>query len=200
MKLPLYNTGDPVFLYKLMLKQHFETGISYLCVTKRTNWNDYTGSGIRWKYLLNKYPSSIISTLLYTSDDITIFNSICLIFSNFFEVDKNKDFANIIPEYGYNKEHWGTDGQIALKRSGNRRGCATKEWMQSNPEKQKENASRGGRVGGIEVGRRLWWNNGEINKKSYKSPGQNWVRGMLMSEKKLKQIMSIAGHNKKEIK
>ncbi len=66
---PYYELGDQVFQYKLMLKQHYETGISYLCITKQKNYEKYTGSGKRWKLLLSKIPSRLITTLLYTTDN-----------------------------------------------------------------------------------------------------------------------------------
>ncbi len=51
-----------------ILKRHYETGISYLCITKQDNYVKYTGFGKRWKKLLSKIPSRLITTLLYTTD------------------------------------------------------------------------------------------------------------------------------------
>ena len=46
-----------------------------------------------------------------------------------------------------------------------------------------------------------WWNNGIINKKSFESPGIEWNKRMLMSEKKRKQVYEcLAGHNRKDSK
>jgi len=84
----------------------------------------------------------------------------------------------------------------ALELSGNRRGRATSNWQKENPDKQKINASNGGKLRGKITGSKYWWNDGTNNTRSVDCPGENWVRGMLMSEKKLKQVMTIAGHNK----
>lgn len=39
--------------------------------------------------------------------------------------------------------------------------------------------SKAGKIGGKVVGSMLWWNNGEINKRSNICPGNNWIRGMI---------------------
>jgi len=88
--------------YSLMIKQHWDTGISYLCVTTKTNWVGYKGSGVRWKHLLASQPrSEILTTLLHTTDDRDEFNHICLHFSLLFDVVNNDNFSNLIPEFGY---------------------------------------------------------------------------------------------------
>jgi ribosomal protein S27AE len=87
--------------YKLMLKTHWETGIHYLCITKRKNFRKYTGSGVRWKILLKSHPSPVFTCLLFSSDDIDEFNAICIEHNNLFNIPNNQNFANLVPEYGY---------------------------------------------------------------------------------------------------
>lgn len=102
------------------------------------------------------------------------------------------------PELQHLRSTWAKLGAQALAISGNRKGCATKEWQLNNPEKQKQNASYGGKKGGKKVGSMLWWNNGIKNCKSFTQPGVEWSRGMLMSPKKKEQVYSkLAGHNRK---
>jgi hypothetical protein len=95
------NKALPVLTFKLMLKQHWETGINYLCITKRDNWYDYTGSGSRWKILLNAHESEILTHLLFTTDSLEEFTIACEYYSNLFDVVNNEDFANVVPELGY---------------------------------------------------------------------------------------------------
>lgn len=101
----------------------------------------------------------------------------------------------------HKRSEWAKLGAQALDDAGTRGGYATKKWIEDNPEKQKKNASDGGKKGGKKVGSMYWWNDGTHNKKSFECPGDGWVRGMLMSEKKRKQVYEkIAGHNRKDQK
>jgi len=113
--------------------------------------------------------------------------------------DKQKGIHN--PNLQHLRNEWAIIGANALIESGNFGGCVTKEWREANPEEALINASKGGKQGGKVTGKMFWWNNGTINTKANISPGDGWVRGMLMSEKKLNQVMqSFAGNHKKETK
>lgn len=237
----LYRKTDPIYTYKLMLKCHFETGISYLCVTKRPDWQKYLGSGVLWLKLIKKRKSKIITTLLFTSDDKDVFNDACLFYSKLLDVVNNKDFANLIIESGFKQdlnkkytiksidkdtkidicrkggmttknkkvgifaeEHqaqrktWAKNAAEALNKTENRSGIYCKKWRENNSEITKKICSKGGKIGGKITGKMLWWNNGIINKKSFVCPGEEWNRGMIMSEKKKAQIYSkFAGNNRK---
>jgi hypothetical protein len=92
------------------------------------------------------------------------------------------------PNLQHLRSYWAKIGAAALNKTNNRKGCATKEWIAQNYEKQKENSSLGGKIGGVITGSKLWWNNGTVNKRSHDSPGDDWVRGMIMSEKKRNQV------------
>lgn len=98
---PYYRNGDPIYQYKLMIKQHYETGISYLCITKNKDYISYKGSGSRWKKLLNKIPSEIITLLLYTTDDKDDLAIAATYQSILYNIPENKNFANLLPECGY---------------------------------------------------------------------------------------------------
>lgn len=88
--------------YKLLLKTHFDTGVNYLCVTKRKDFVVYPGSGIAWKRLLAKYPESeILTNLLYSSDVLQEFNIVCLYYSCLLDVVNSNAYANLVPEQGY---------------------------------------------------------------------------------------------------
>ena len=97
------------------------------------------------------------------------------------------------------RTEWAKIGAKALNESGNRSGICSKVWRENNPEKTFQSCSNGGKKGGKICGSMLWWNNGTINKKDFTCPGEDWKRGMLMSEKKKQQVYSnFAGHNRKE--
>jgi hypothetical protein len=50
-------------------------------------------------------------------------------------------------------------------------------------EQWSEDSRKAGRIGGSIVGSMFWWNNGSMNKKSYTSPGNEWVRGQIKTKK-----------------
>ena len=100
-ELPQYKRGDPIYQYKLMLKQHYDTGYNYLCITKREDWQKYTGSGVMWKNLIKNSDSEILTTLLFTTDSLEELAEISTAYSAFFDIPYNKTFLNAIPETGY---------------------------------------------------------------------------------------------------
>lgn len=84
-----------------MIKTHNETGLKYLCITKRKDWESYLGSGVKWKKHLAKYGANISTEILYESDNYNDFLLQCLYYSDLFNVVFNEEFANLIPEKGY---------------------------------------------------------------------------------------------------
>lgn len=110
------------YKYKLMLKQHYDTGVNYLCVTKKENFVKYKGSGISWKRLIEKYPDSeILTYILFVSNDVEQFNEMCAYYSNLFELPKHWAFANLIAEEGYptgstNLESWWNEASNEQKQ------------------------------------------------------------------------------------
>lgn len=59
-------------------------------------------------------------------------------------------------------------------------------FLSATGTQKSEWSSVGGKIGGKIVGSMFWWNNGEINKKSFECPGEGWKRGQIESEKKRK--------------
>ena len=82
------------------------------------------------------------------------------------------------PEYQHLRHEWAMIGAEALEESGNRGGYCSKEWRENNKEKAFENSSNARKIGGKIVGPMPWWTNGEINRKTWESPGDEWMRGM----------------------
>lgn len=95
--------------YKLMIKKHNKTNLKYLCVTSKQKYDEYHGSGVYWKKHLSKHGIDLSTELLCESDDIEIFSTICKIISDDLNVVESDEFANLIPELGYNEQnffHW----------------------------------------------------------------------------------------------
>jgi hypothetical protein len=87
--------------YKLMIKTHWDSGMNYLCITKKKNFVEYKGSGKAWGNLIKARPSVILTSLLFSSDDLEEFDRECVYYSLLFDVVNNPAFSNLIPEFGY---------------------------------------------------------------------------------------------------
>lgn len=95
--------------YKLMVKIHNITGLKYLCITKRKNWQKYLGSGRYWRNHLISHGKDIRTELLYESDDYSEFLKMCYFYSDHYDVAKSDKFANAIPEHGYETDRPGVN-------------------------------------------------------------------------------------------
>jgi hypothetical protein len=111
------------------------------------------------------------------------------------------------PKYKDHRVEWAKLGATALmKTEAGIQGFTNPEWradkLITDPDYFMRNASNAGKIGGKVTGSMFWWNDGKVNKKSKEHPGEPWVRGMLMSEKKRAQVYGkLAGNNrvKKEL-
>lgn len=88
-------------MFRLMIKEHNKTGLKYLCITKKDDYEKYTGSGTRWRRHLKKHGCDFSTTVLYEDEDYDGFLEKCIFFSAEFNVALNEEFANLIPEQGY---------------------------------------------------------------------------------------------------
>lgn len=87
--------------FKLMLKTHTTTGLKYLCMTRKSDWKNYTGSGVHWKRHLEKHGNTFDTELLFETSDYSEFVSVALMYSELYDVVRNPNFANSVPESGY---------------------------------------------------------------------------------------------------
>jgi hypothetical protein len=108
-----------------------------------------------------------------------------------FVVENQLGFHN--PKYDDMRSVWASK---AAKQVKNRGGCCSSKWLQNNKDQQLINSSKAGKIGGKINGSMFWWNDGSVNTKSTSSPGEKWVRGMLLSDKKRN---SLFGKNKVNI-
>lgn len=89
-------------MFKLMIKTHKVTGLKYLCITKRQNYKKYLGSGTYWKNHLEKHGRDIETQLIFSTEDYRIFVDKCNHYSMLYDVVFSKEWANLVPETGYN--------------------------------------------------------------------------------------------------
>lgn len=87
------------------------------------------------------------------------------------------------PANSHKRSEWAKIGAKASLETGPH-GPANIEWRNSHPEF----IPRGSNINAKRTGNLPWWNNGKINKRSEESPGEDFVRGQLQSEKKLQSI------------
>lgn len=88
------------------------------------------------------------------------------------------------------RSEWAKLGAASLAEQGTRGGCCTSGWwsIPENRESAIATARLAGKIGGKTTGSKPWWNDGVKNKRSHECPGPGYVKGMIPSEKKLKQL------------
>jgi hypothetical protein len=87
--------------YKLMVKKHAITGLKYLCMTIKKDWQSYRGSGVYWKSHLREHGREhVITELIFETDDHKEFKKRCLVVSDSLDVVKSEEYANLMPETG----------------------------------------------------------------------------------------------------
>lgn len=84
-----------------MIKTHNITNLKYLCITKKDDYEKYTGSGSYWLNHLKTHGYDFSTELLFETEDYEEFLKICLYVSAKYNVALSEEFANAIPEAGY---------------------------------------------------------------------------------------------------
>jgi len=87
--------------YKLMIKTHNDTGLKYLCVTSKEDYELYKGSGVYWKNHIKAHGDNISTELLIETDDLDELTQMGLKYSATYDVVESSEWANLIPESGY---------------------------------------------------------------------------------------------------
>jgi len=86
-------------MFRLLVKTHNKTGLNYLCVTEKENYEKYAGSGLYWKRHIKEHGSDITTVVLYESETKTQdFIDTCLYYSTILNVVESSEWANLIPE------------------------------------------------------------------------------------------------------
>lgn len=88
-------------MFRLMIKTHRTTNFKYLCVTTKEDYEGYCGSGVRWRKHLKKHGFDVSTELLFEHESRDfVFKSVCLYFSELYDVVNSDDWANLILEDG----------------------------------------------------------------------------------------------------
>lgn len=83
-----------------MVKTHNETGLKYLCMTRKKDYINYSGSGKIWVPHLEKHGYNYSTELLFETKDKEEFRRVALEYSNNFNVVESTCWANLRDEQG----------------------------------------------------------------------------------------------------
>ena len=94
-------TKEITSMIYLYVKQHTITGLKYFGKTKKSDPFKYLGSGMRWKYHINKHGKEHIQTLeVYGFDDQELCTEFALKFSKDNNIVESHEWANLCEENG----------------------------------------------------------------------------------------------------
>jgi hypothetical protein len=89
----------PTYLY---VKRHKITGLKYFGKTTKNNVVKYKGSGKKWLNHLNFYGNEVETVWVSESfQSKELLNEFALFFSEFFNIVESDEWANLIPENGF---------------------------------------------------------------------------------------------------
>ena len=103
-------------MYRLLIKTHSVTGLKYLCVTTRSNYHEYRGSGIAWRKHLSEHGNHWTTQLVFESKNKAEFDKVCWQKSKELEVADSDAWANMIPERGGGEYLFDEEGNRMLKQ------------------------------------------------------------------------------------
>lgn len=93
-------------MYRLLLKTHNKTGMKYLCVTCKENYEKYRGSGVYWLKHLKKHGYDISTTIIHESKHRDQdFIDFCIETSKRLNVVESEEFANLMHECANSSIH-----------------------------------------------------------------------------------------------
>lgn len=87
----------------LLIKEHIDTGLKYLCKHDAANFSDcenYRGSGTYWKKHLKKHGNKVKTTCLFVTENEKEFREVAKKYSLEFNVIESKEWANLCNEEG----------------------------------------------------------------------------------------------------
>jgi len=87
--------------YRLMIKTHLLTGLKYLCITSRIDFENYSGSGTYWIRHIKKYGLLIETEVIFETEDPEELSDAGILYSSLFDIVNSLAWANLIPESGY---------------------------------------------------------------------------------------------------
>lgn len=87
-------------MFYLMIKTHNKTGLKYLCKCTNRDPYKYKGSGTYWKRHIKEHGYEVVTEVVFQTEDLDEFNSVCLQYSKEFNVKDSNEWANLIEETG----------------------------------------------------------------------------------------------------
>lgn len=97
-----------IYLY---VKTHNKTGLKYLGKTKSANPHKYPGSGVYWRYHLEKHGRDITTQILLETNSETEIRDTGLFFSKLWNVAGSSEWANLTNEEGQGGDTWDKRGR-----------------------------------------------------------------------------------------
>lgn len=86
-------------MYRLLLKMHNSTGMKYLCVTRKDDYEKYRGSGVYWLKHLKKHGYNFSTIVLHESEERDRnFIDLCLSTSKQLNIVESNEYANLMYE------------------------------------------------------------------------------------------------------
>lgn len=86
--------------HRLMIKEHLDTKMKYLCYSRRDDYDVYQGSGTYWKRHLRKHGVNIKTTVIGCYDTKEELSERGRFYSELYNVVESPDWANLRPEEG----------------------------------------------------------------------------------------------------
>lgn len=182
--------------YYLYLKTHNVTGLKYLGKTERSDFHKYPGSGIRWKYHLNKHGHDYTTQCLLKTDSHDELRETGLFFSRLWNIVCSPEFANLTEEDGNggsNFKHIERTKEWANNIRQSKIGSKNPMWkgghtIQPKPKKTRSEYGMSGLTHhssskkkiSDSLSKWMWITDGTSNKKVLKESviPDGWVRGM----------------------
>ncbi len=114
-------------MFYLYIKTHNKTGLKYLGKTSREDPYSYKGSGIIWSRHLKKYGNDVTTQILLVTEFKEELKQTGIFFSNFWNIVKSEEWANLTIEEGQGGNTWDKRGRFVseetkLKQSLSRKG------------------------------------------------------------------------------
>lgn len=106
-------------MHKLMIKTHNQTGLKYLCYTRKEGeeYDNYKGSGKKWLRHLSKYGDTVTTELIFETEDKDEFIQYARAVSIEYGIVESTEWANLRVEEGdggdtVSKKMWINNGEV----------------------------------------------------------------------------------------
>jgi hypothetical protein len=169
-------------MHKLLIKTHNDTGLKYLCYTKKKNHDSYKGSGKYWLRHLKTHGNNITTELILETEDYDEFRKVAVQKSVELNIVESNEWANLRIEDGdggdtVSNKRWITNGvtdKYALITEDLPAGwrLGRSKCVFNDPKKQAEFASRiDPKKRGMSI--KAAWDSGKFDKRDHSKCGNS---------------------------